>query len=158
MEHSPSGSFNPILDSYGRVVFTRWDHLVQDRNATDDRMGRATNGTFDYFSEASMAYSLTNPPIEMFPEPRTYDSNQLALLQVQGNAFNQFFPWMMNEDGAGQELLNHIGRHELLQTFRGSSFTNDPALVQTFNLGSRFNTNYLNNFLQIREDPLNPGT
>src|SRR6185295_7803804 len=98
--------------------------------------------------------------IEMFPEPRTYDSNQLALLKLQGNAFNQFFPWMANEDGTGQEVLNHIGRHELLQSFRGSSFTNDPNLVQTFTFapGARLNTNSLNNFLNIREDPLKPGT
>ena len=45
MDHSPSGSFDPSIDSFGRVIFTRWDHLVQDRSATDDRMGRATNGT-----------------------------------------------------------------------------------------------------------------
>src|SRR5260221_151067 len=72
LEHSPSGSFNPIIDSFGRLLFTRWDHLVQDRNATDDRMGRATNGTFNYYDEAGTAYSLTNRPIELFPEPRTY--------------------------------------------------------------------------------------
>jgi hypothetical protein len=160
LEHSPSGSFTPIIDRFGRLLFTRWDHLVQDRNATDDRMGRANNGTFNYFSEDSTAYNLSNRPVEIFPEPRTYDSNQLALLKVQGNAFNSFFPWMMNEDGTAQEVLNHIGRHELLPAFRGSSFTNDPNLVQLFNLtpATRFNTNYLNNFFQMREDPLSPGT
>src|SRR5436190_919988 len=56
LEHSPSGSFNPLVDSFGRVIFTRWDHLVQDRNATDDRMGRANNGTFNYFNEQSTTY------------------------------------------------------------------------------------------------------
>ncbi|MEO7298473.1 MAG: hypothetical protein ABI042_07845 [Verrucomicrobiota bacterium] len=160
LDHSPSGSFTPTVDSFGRIIFTRWDHLVQDRNATDDRMGRATNGTFNYFSEISGAYNLTNRPFETFPEPRTYDTNLLALFGVQGNAFNLFLPWMINEDGTAMELLNHVGRHELAQSFRGSSFTNDPNLVQTFNLtpGSRFNTNYLNNFFHIREDPTHPGT
>lgn len=160
MDHSPSGSFTPTVDSFGRVIFTRWDHLVQDRNATDDRMGRATNGSFNYFSETSSAFSLTNLPIETFPEPRTYDTNLLALFGVQGNAINVFFPWMMNEDGTAMELINHVGRHELAQSFRGSSFTNDPNLVQLFNLtpGSRFNSNYLNNLFQLREDPLHPGT
>jgi hypothetical protein len=160
LEHSPSGSFHPLVDSFGRLLFSRWDHLVQDRNATDDRMGRANNGTFDYFDEAGTSYSLLNRPIELFPEPRTYDSNQLALLKVQGNAFNSFFPWMMNEDGTAQEVLNHIGRHELLLSFRGSSFTNDPNLVQQFSLtpGSRLNGNYVNNLMQLREDPLRPGT
>ena len=160
LDHSPSGDFSPFVDSFGRVIFTRWDHLVQDRNATDDRMGRATNGTFDYFSESGTNYDLANRPVELFPEPRTYDSNQLAVLKVQGNAINSFFPWMIEEDGSGMEFLNHVGRHELLRQFRGSSFTNDPNLRQLFNLtaGLRLNTNYLDNFLQIREDPLDPGT
>lgn len=160
MDHSPSGSFNPTVDSFGRVIFTRWDHLVQDRNATDDRMNRATNGTFNFFSEASGLYDLTNRPVETFPEPRTYDTNQLAIYGVQGNAFNLFFPWMMNEDGTGLEVINHAGRHELSQTFRGSSFTNDSNLRQLFNYvpGIRFNTNVLNNFMQLREDPAHPGT
>lgn len=160
IDHSPSGSFNPFVDSFGRLIFVRWDHLVQDRNATDDRIGRATNGTFNYFSEAGTGYSLTNRPIETFPEPRTYDSNLLAQTLVQGNAFNSFLPWMGNEDGTALEVLNHAGRHELLQTFRGSSFTNDPNLRQLFNfaLAPRFNSNYLNNLFQLREDPRRPGT
>jgi hypothetical protein len=160
MDHSPSGVFHPFVDSFGRVLFTRWDHLVQDRNATDDRMGRATNGTFDYFSEAGTSFDISRRPIETFPEPRTYDSNQLAQTKVQGNALNLFLPWMINEDGTAMEILNHVGRHELAQSFRGSSFTNDPNLVIQYTLtpGSRFNTNFLNNFLGMREDPLKPGT
>jgi len=159
IDHSPSGDFHPFVDSFGRVVFTRWDHLVQDRNATDDRMGRAVNGTFNYFSEEGTGYALTNRPIEFFPEPRTYDSNELARLKLQGNAFNSFFPWTVMEDGSGMEVLNHIGRHEMLRQFRGSSFTNDPNLRQMFTLtaGLRFNANYLDNFMQIREDPRTPG-
>src|SRR5262249_7580784 len=27
MSHDPSGSFTPTIDSFGRVIFTRWDHL-----------------------------------------------------------------------------------------------------------------------------------
>ena len=162
MDHSPSGDFNPIVDSYGRVLFTRWDHLVQDGTATDDRMGRATNGTFNYYDEATTAYSLTNRPVELFPEPRTYDSNQLAITKVQGNALNAFFPWMVNQDGTGLEFLNHIGRHELLPGFRGSSFTNDGNLRQQFTSTihglSANRTNSINNLLQLHEDPTNPGT
>lgn len=39
VQHSPSGSFTPILDSYGRVIFTRWDHLERDQQADDDATG-----------------------------------------------------------------------------------------------------------------------
>ena len=160
LDHSPSGDFNPFVDSFGRVIFTRWDHLVQDRNATDDRMGRATNGTFNYFSETTTNYDLNFRPNESFPEPRTYDTELTTLYGVQGNAMNSFFPWMQNEDGTGLEILNHIGRHEMLSGFRGSSFTNDSNLVQLFSLANRIipGSNYLNNFFHIREDPLHPGT
>ena len=160
LDHCPSGDFHPFVDSFGRVIFTRWDHLVQDRNATDDRMSRATNGTFNYFNEATTNYDITYRPNESFPEPRTYDTVLLGIYKVQGNAINSFFPWMQNEDGTGLEILNHIGRHEMLFSFRGSSFTNDLNLRQQFNIANRIipGTNYLNNFFQIREDPLHPGT
>jgi hypothetical protein len=55
-------------------------------------------------------------------------------------------------------LINHIGRHELLSGFRGSSFTNDPNLVQQFSLAGNPRTNFINNFLYIHEDPTNPGS
>lgn len=159
LDHSPSGDFNPFVDSFGRVIFSRWDHLVQDRNATDDRMGRATNGTFNYFDENTTNYNVAYRPNETFPEPRSYDGELLAVEKVQGNTMNSFFPWMQNEDGSGLEFLNHIGRHELLASFRGSSFTNDNNLRQLFNLNNRLipGTNYLNNLFEIREDPLHPG-
>src|SRR5258706_536155 len=51
IEHAPSGAFQPFIDSFGRLIVTRWDHLVQDANSTDDRIGRATNGAFNLESE-----------------------------------------------------------------------------------------------------------
>ena len=36
LDHSPSGDFTPILDSFGRVMFTRWDHLQRDQQADGD--------------------------------------------------------------------------------------------------------------------------
>lgn len=37
LSHAPSGAFNPLVDSFGRIIFTRWDHLQQDRLAERDR-------------------------------------------------------------------------------------------------------------------------
>src|SRR5438045_2356429 len=153
LNHTPSGAFNPFLDSFGRVIFTRWDHLVRDRNATDDTMGRANNGTFNYSDESAAAQILAR--YEFFPEPRTYDTNALAGLNVRGNAFNQFFPWQMTEDGTDEELINHVGRQELMQQVL-NSFTNDVNLMTNTPVG-RFNTNFLGSLFQIAEDPLNPG-
>ncbi len=36
LTHSPSGDFTPIVDSFGRIVFTRWDHLKRDQQADAD--------------------------------------------------------------------------------------------------------------------------
>jgi hypothetical protein len=33
LDHSPSGVFTPFVDSFGQVLFTRWDHLQQDQQA-----------------------------------------------------------------------------------------------------------------------------
>lgn len=162
LNHTPSGAFTPIVDSFGRIIFTRWDHLVQDSNATDDRMGRATNGSVNFASEAQGA--ATNAiAIENFPEPRNFDTNGIAALGVNGNAFNFFFPWQMPEVGGAEELINHVGRHELLNGF-AQSFTNDANLIPLTNGANRAaagissaNTNYIVNMFQIVEDPRNPG-
>ena len=145
MQHSPSGSFDPIVDSFGRVIFTRWDHLQRDQQAD-----AGNNGNFNWASEAADAQRL-DTVAEMFPEPR-YDT-------AQTNAFtmNQFFPWMIHQDGSAEETLNHIGRHELSGYFN-SSFTGDPALHE-FIAGSppRTNPNSAGNWFQIAEDPNTPG-
>lgn len=160
MDHSPSGDFHPFVDSFGRVLFIRWDHLAQDGTAANDRLGISTNGTFNFLDEATTNYVLGTPPAEYFPEPRSFDGPALAVTKVQGNAMNSFFPWMQNEDGTSLEFLNHIGRHELLLNFRGSSFTNDGNLRVTFNITNRIvpGTNFINNLFTMREDPLAPGT
>jgi len=162
IEHAPSGAFQPFVDSFGRLIVTRWDHLVQDANSTDDRIGRATNGAFNFDSELPGAAISTNVP-ESFPEPRNFDTNGLAQSGTHGNAFNQFFPWMLPQDGGAEELLNHVGRHELNANI-SSTFTNDPNLITFSNPLARpsfgimsANTNYLGNFVQIAENPVSPG-
>ncbi|MDB6064031.1 MAG: hypothetical protein JWR26_239 [Pedosphaera sp.] len=165
LEHTPSGAFNPFIDSFGRLIVTRWDHLVVDSNSTDDRLGRATNGSLNFSSELPNALILTNA-VEPFPEPRNFDTNALAQLGVNGNTFNQFFPWMLSEVGGNEELLNHVGRHELNKaiptSFRADqdlvALTNSTAAARAAAGIESANTNYFDNFLQIMEDPKHPGT
>jgi hypothetical protein len=52
LNHTPSGLFTPSIDSFGRVIFTRWDHLQRDQQADGDAMG-GTYGTFDYADESA---------------------------------------------------------------------------------------------------------
>ena len=55
-DHAPSGDFKPTVDSFGRVIFTRWDHLQRDQQADADHADEQngdppTYGTFNWSSE-----------------------------------------------------------------------------------------------------------
>lgn len=154
LTHTPSGAFNPIIDSFGRVLMTQWDHLSRDPQAVYDSWGTTTNGTFNYANETAGAALQSN--FENYPEHRNFDTNATATLHVNGNSFNQLLPWQVREDGQGLEFLNHMGRHELMRSFL-PSFTDDPNLIAATKT-TRFNTNFLGAFFHIQEDPLHPGT
>jgi len=140
LEHTPGGSFSPFVDSFGRVAFVRWDHLMQDGN------NLPANSPVDYLDETS---ATTQAAVETYPEPiqAVGGSNQ------NGFEINQFFPWTVNQDGTGEETLNHIGRHELRFAVN-KTYTNDANLVVLQQPGGK---NWLSNFFQMREDPVVPG-
>lgn len=149
MNHSPSGVFTPIVDSYGRILFTRWDHLQRDQQADGDGN---PNGTFNWASEEPDAPMLD--AVEVFPEPRI----EVPGSGVAGLRINHFFPWQIHPGGTEEETLNHIGRHELHNYFN-RSFLNDPNLVEFIDDNSgRLNPNSILNTFQLAEDPDSPGT
>ena len=149
LNHSPSGVFTPIVDSFGRVVFTRWDHLQQDQQAEVDGN---PYGNFDWASEEPGA--PTSGPVDVFPEPRLDEPGST----VNGHRINHFFPWMIHPDGREEETLNHIGRHELHDYFN-RAFNNDPNLVEFIDaVSGRTNPNSILSFFQIAEDPQSGGT
>lgn len=155
LNHSPSGVFTPFIDSFGRVIFTRWDHLQRDQQADADAESD-TYGTFDYADESENAARL-DQRVEVFPEPRSSRTDLLAGTNLEGLSINHFFPWEINEDGTAEETLNHIGRHELHGYF--NRVFNDDAALRDFNgAGSgRANENDVTNLFQLREDPTQPG-
>lgn len=143
LTHSPSGDFKPILDSYGRIVFTRWDHLQRDQQLNN----------FSFSDECADATPLDETE-EYFPEPLSLTPD---LLQEHENpwAMNTFQPWEMNEDGTELETLNHIGRHELKDYFT-TNFNNDPALQEQYEISGE-NTRS-SAFFHIMESPVEAGT
>ena len=159
LQHSPSGSFYPIVDSYGRIIYTRWDHLQRDQQNDSDRKYGKVYGTFNWSSEAANSVAL-DTTLEVYPEPRdktdpAYDST-MAL-----HTFNQFFPWEINQDGSEEETVNHVGRHEFGGTYTDASFVKDPNLSYVMRQGFVKNQVGLNGDggpFQIKEDPNNPGT
>ncbi|WP_394751713.1 hypothetical protein [Crenothrix sp.] len=156
LTHAPSGDFNPFVDSYGRVIFTRWDHLQQDQQASGDRNGTDHYGTFNYASEAANA-PLLNDRTEVFPEPLTFDANSLGGSHLHGHDFNHFFPWQVHEDGTELESVNHIGRHELGGSFVDRVFNDDLDLINSNNTAIP-NAKTIKNLFQIKQDPTNPNS
>lgn len=156
LTHSPSGDFTPIIDSYGRVIFTRWDHLQRDQQADADVISGNTS-TFNWSNESPSAIVLSDRT-EIFPEPRDERQDLLIATNSQrGHQFNHFFPWMVNEDGSALETLNHIGRHELHSYFDKSR--DGDQNLEEFNATDpiRINQNSIENFFQIQEDPMRAG-
>lgn len=177
LEHAPSGVTYPFIDSAGRVIFTKWDHLQRDQQADSDTFGNGTYGSFNFDSE-----SQKNPPpvhsrAEAFPELRQAgysllpgqgygDHNGDGQLDIapdypfNSHTFNQFMPWMINQDGSGEETVNHVGRHELGGAYTDGSYRHDDALhyaiLGTFTGGTYFLRGDGGMF-HIHEDPLNPG-
>jgi hypothetical protein len=150
LDHTPSGLFTPSIDSFGRVIFTRWDHLQRDQQADTDATEGGSYGTFDYADESASAARL-DQRVEIFPEPRSSRTDLLAGTNLEGNSINHFFLWQINEDGTSEETVNHVGRHELFGYFDRSM--NDAGLSE-FNGGSR---NVAENLFQLHEDPTQPG-
>jgi hypothetical protein len=167
VQHSPSGSFNPIIDSFGRLLFVRWDHLVRDAEAVTDRppdalhgdtYAQTFNGTGLFTSEAANATFQYNVNTEFFPEPRNFDQSGRYGTNLNGQAFNQFTPWAVNQDGTNEEIINHVGRHELYGPTLDPSFNDDPALVTANYTSGATKRNYITNFFFLAEDAHANGT
>jgi hypothetical protein len=161
LNHTASGLFTPTLDSAGRVIFTKWDHLQRDQQADADKLDHASNGAFNYSDESASAQKLSSNN-EIFPEPRDKRDPELAP-NVSAHSFNQFFPWQINEDGSNEETVNHVGRHEFGGMYSDAAFTDDPNLTYSFdtpekNHANRYYVSSSGGFFQMREDPKNPGT
>ncbi len=131
LNHTPSGAFSPSIDSFGRVIFIRWDHLQQDQQADGDRAGETDNGSFTYADE-SVGAAKTSVRTDLYPETRA-DTPSSAFGRVNGYTNNLFTPWQINQDGTEEETLNHIGRQELSFGYMPPSFSSDPALKEFTN-------------------------
>lgn len=159
LEHSPSGIFSLSLDTAGRVIFTKWDHLQRDQQG-DTKDLAATHNAFTWASDAIDAPTTKAlSGAEVFPEPRTTDDPSYSSI-LEPHSFNHFFPWEMNEDGTAEETMNHIGRHELSGTFTDGSFKDDPNLTYFTPPELHANTFALTGtggVFHLREDPTHPG-
>jgi hypothetical protein len=178
LNHTPSGAFNPTVDSAGRLIFSRWDHLKRGMAppalSGGDACGNeaASAPIFDYASEAANASTGCPGTLfdEVFPELQPNVMSRLMQLgrlpadytqHFASNQFNQFFPWMMNQDGSGEETLNHVGRHELNGAYLDPSRPDDANLSYDVTRFARDKTTAtladIAGLHQLRESPRWPG-
>jgi hypothetical protein len=168
LEHAPSGAFSVQVDSAGRVVFTRWDHLLRDQQADAEREGGYAYGAYDWSDETAASVPLATAA-EVFPAPRkswiSFVNSNAGYAgdpagwkpHLVGISFNLFQPWAMNQDGTDEETLNHIGRHEM-GGYIDRAFDDDPNLEDTtYNPFTANQVHYYQGFFQIQEDPTHPG-
>jgi len=176
IQHAPSGLFDLQLDSFGRILFTKWDHLKRDQQADADRYEGGTYRAFDFPSEAESAERTAFPQTnergqriadsrgvlyDVFPEARsnrdpTKDPNE----SIQN--FKQFFIWMINPDGSNEETINHVGRHEFGGVYMPPIFKNDPNLSEFLpdnGVNKKIRDTFSGNagLFQISESPLERG-
>jgi hypothetical protein len=160
LDHAPSGVFEPLVDSFGRVVFSRWDHLQRDQQADSDIADLIAGqpqgyGAFTFENESSDAYHALAPGDETFPEQRELYGGDTPnpvwdhmLPTETEHTFNHFFPWAVEQDGTGLEILDHLGRHELAGYIApGRTYLDYAGVEQRVDV-----------FLHIAEDPTQPGT
>lgn len=169
MQHSPSGSYTPIVASSGLVMFTRWDHLVRDQQADLERQGVGNFTTWNW-SDESPSSVPTQSNDEVFPEPlntwiQFIEQNPgytgpLAGYEphLTGNTFNHFSLWQVRQDGSEEETAIHIGRQEL-HVGVPRSRKDDPAITDFYldTANQVANKNAILNLFMAREDPLQPG-
>ncbi len=127
IEHAPSGVFSLSIDTFGRVIFSKWDHLQRDQQGDSPSLAQQY-GAITFTDESVGATSTSSiTGAEMFPEARI-TGDPAADPAIHVLAFNQFFPWEVNQDGSAEETLNHIGRQEWGGTFTEGSFVDDNGL------------------------------
>lgn len=163
VQHSPSGSFSPFVDSFGRILFIKWDHLIRDQQVYPGGQFQPVT----YASEAAGAVSVSGNEAsleaEIFPEPRFDLGNNMNTPygKLNEHVFNHFMPWEVNQDGTGELSLNHIGRHELGLSYTHASFNSDNNLTYSGSpsgsAANTYNVRAPGGIFHMKEDPRTPG-
>lgn len=163
VQHAPSGSFSPFVDSFGRILFIKWDHLLRDQQVYPG--GQFQPLTFADESSGATRTSGNDAALafEVFPEPRfDLGSNMdTPYGRLNEHNFNHFMPWEVNQDGTGELSLNHIGRHEIGLSYTDGSFKSDGNLTYQ-SVPSSFSANNHQvrapgGMFHMKEDPQTPG-
>ena len=79
----------------------------------------------------------TTNQTEIFPEPRAVPQRSSRRDRPRRTYVQPIFPWQINEDGTGEETMNHVGRHELGGSYANAAYTNDPNIQDLYYFGNQ---------------------
>ncbi len=93
IQDSPSGAFDPFVDSHGRVVFTKWDHLRVDGFG---QSGGTPGGGVNYSDESSSASIVpgSRGPFQTMPpaDPKYQELGDEYFPEQSRGDFDPAFP------------------------------------------------------------------
>ena len=161
LDHAPSGDFSPIVDSFGRVIFTRWDHLQRDQQADADAHRRRRLRHLQLRRTSGRRARACDDRAEVFPEPRAVRAPTCcAGTNLDGHTLQPLLP-----------LADERGRHRARRRSTTSAATSCTATstaastttrtCDEFIAATRAASNHERDRAtcsRSREDPTTPGT
>ena len=163
LDHAPSGDFKPTVDSFGRVVFTRWDHLQRDQQADSDYYDEVagnppTYGTFNWSSERADADAARDARRAV---PRAARRPQRPAAAARGGA--QLQPLLSLDGEPGRHRPRDAEPHRPPRAAHATSTaasTTTPTSTSSSAAATRAaasTTHEILNMLEIRESAMVPG-
>jgi hypothetical protein len=141
LDHNPSGNYQPFVDSFGRVIFMRWDHMIRDQQADiPDRFLRCDSNTL-YFAGG---YAL----------PVTFDTEDAASARREVTRYDNHEIWPERRDRINPKIdvprsptgpcyTAGTGVNAGTWTYDGTNYSGQPSALPnlTPTLGAGFDTN-----------------
>ncbi len=162
--HNPSGAFTPFTDSYGRLLFSSWDHLQRDIYQY------GLNGRYSWNLSDESANAVLTDNREYFPQYVSSSYDPLATTphpvygQLNKHSIKLFFLWELNRlthgsqtiPYSGMEIINHLGRHQMNYYFN-RRFDLPGNGLSEFTHPSGRDASLADGVLYPIEDPTQPG-
>ena len=118
------------MDSAGRIVFVRWDHLQRDQQADTDWEEGYHHLRLLQLERRILRLGATTNLTEVFPEPRGVRTDLLAGTGLAGNTIQPVFPLghRPGRHGRGNAEPHRPPRNRRQLRLR-RRFTNDPNIA-----------------------------
>jgi len=154
LDHNPSGDYQPFVDSFGRVIFMRWDHMIRDQQADIPDRFLLCNSNSSWINGYNLTLPVTFDTEDAASgrrEVTRYDTHEIW--PSRRSALNpKNYPSRSNPAAGtydGSPAIGSIsqpcyvtGSSQQIWSYDGTTFTAQPSALPnlTPTLGSGFDT------------------